>query len=85
MFEWHAQFKAGWTSIDDDTTGRPIISTTPNIVKIQQIISEDQCQTIHDILGIGYGICQLILIAEKDMHHVIIKSVPKILTVDQKQ
>jgi hypothetical protein len=45
MFEWHAQFRASRTSIEDDQhKGRPISSTTPNTVaKLQQLVHEDRC------------------------------------------
>jgi len=36
-------------------------------------------------LGIGYGTCQLVLTEELGIHHVAVKFVPRILTVDQKQ
>jgi hypothetical protein len=43
VFQWHAGFKTGRTSVDDDErTGRPTSCTTPETVaRIQQ--------TIHDI------------------------------------
>jgi hypothetical protein len=90
VFEWHAQFRAGWTSIEDDQhTGRSISCTTPDTVaKLQQIVHEDRCRTIQDLaveMGIGYGTCQWILTAELGMHHVTAKFVPRILTADQKQ
>jgi hypothetical protein len=40
VFEWHARFRAGRTSIEDDQhTGRPISCTTSDIVaKLQQLV-----------------------------------------------
>jgi hypothetical protein len=48
VFEWHAHFKAGWTSIEDDQhTGRPIRSTGQDTVaKLQQSVHKDQRRTI---------------------------------------
>lgn len=44
MFEWHAWFRAGRTSIEDDQrTGRPISCTMPDTVaNLQQLVCEDQ-------------------------------------------
>jgi hypothetical protein len=70
-------------------TGRPISCTTHNTsAKLQQLIREDQHRTIQDLaeeMGIGYGPCQWILIAELGMHCVATKFVPRILIADQKQ
>jgi hypothetical protein len=90
VFQWHARFKTGHTSVDDDEhTGRPASCTTPEIVaRIQQLAHQDQCQTIHDIaeeVGIGCGTCQWVLTKELAMHHVRAKFMPRILTADQKQ
>jgi len=53
VFQWHAWFKAGRTSVDDDEhTGRPTSCTTPETVaRIQEIIRQDGCWTIRDIAG----------------------------------
>jgi transposase len=62
VFEWHARFRSGHTSVDGDThTVRPMSCTTPETVaRIQELIHQDQCWTIHDIaeeVGISYGTC----------------------------
>jgi histone-lysine N-methyltransferase SETMAR len=90
VFEWHAWFRAGQTSIEDDQyIGRPISYTTPDTVaKLQQLVHEDRYQTIQDLadgIRIGYGTCQRILTVELGMHRVTAKFVPRILTADQKQ
>jgi hypothetical protein len=90
VFEWHAQFKACRTYIEDDQhTGRPISCTMfITVAKLQQLVCEDQRRTIQDLadeMGIGYGTCQWILTAELGMHHVAVKFVPRILTAGQKQ
>ena len=84
VFQWHARFKTGRTSVDDDEhTGRPISCTTgETVARIQGLILQDRCWTIHDIaeeVGIGYGTCQQILTEELGMHHVAAKFVPRIL------
>jgi len=90
VFQWHARFKTGRTSVDDDEhTGRPTSCTTPETVaRIQELVHQDRCQTIEDIVeevGMGYGTCQWVLTEELSMHHVTAKFVPRILTGDQKQ
>ena len=46
VFQWHARFKAGRTSVDDEHTGRPTSSTTPETVaRIQEIIRQDRRRT----------------------------------------
>jgi hypothetical protein len=90
VFEWHALFSTGCTSIEyNQHTFRPIIPTTPDsVVKLQQLFHDDRYQTIEDLadgIGIHCGTCQWILTAEFYMHHVAAKFVPRILTSDQKQ
>jgi hypothetical protein len=75
VFQWHARFKTGRTSVDDDKhTGRTTSCTTPETVtQIQQLIRQDRRRTIQDIadeVGIGYGTCQRVLTEELDMHRV---------------
>ena len=43
VFQWHAQFKTGRTSVDDDEhTGRPTSCTIPETVaRIQELIRQD--------------------------------------------
>jgi hypothetical protein len=58
VFEWHARFRAGQTSIEDNQhTGSPISCTMPDTVaKLQQLLREDQHRTIQDLadeMGIG--------------------------------
>jgi hypothetical protein len=88
MFQWHARFKTGCTSVDDDEhTGRLTSLTTPETVaRIQEIFRQDRRPTIHDIaeVGIGYGTCQRALTKEFSMNRVAAKFVPRILTADQK-
>ena len=66
VFQWHARFKAGRTSVDDDEhTGRPTSRTTPETVaRINHLIRQDRRRTIRDIaeeVEVGYGTCQRVL------------------------
>jgi histone-lysine N-methyltransferase SETMAR len=90
VFQWHARFKTGHTSVDDDErTGRLTSCTTPETVAlIQELIHQDRRLTIRDIaevVKVGYGTCQRVLTEELGMHRVTAKFVPRILTADQKQ
>jgi len=90
VFQWHARFKTGRTSVyDDKHTGRPTSCTTlETVARIQELVCEDRRRTIHDIaeeVGIAYGTCQQALMEEVGMHCVAAEFVPRILTTDQKQ
>jgi len=90
VFQWHAWFKTGRKSVDDDEhTGRPTSCTTPETVaQIQELLRQDRRRTIHIIaeeVGVGYGTCQRVLMEELGVHRVTAKFVPRNLTTDQKQ
>jgi len=90
VFQWHARFKTGRTSVDDDGhTGRPTSCTNPEtLTRIQDLVRQDRRRTIHDIaeeVGIGYGTYQRVLTEEFGMHVVASKFVPRMQTADQKQ
>jgi hypothetical protein len=89
VFEWHALFRASWTSIEDDRhTGRLISSTTlATVTRLQELVHEDRLRTIQNLadeIRNAYVTCQWILTAEPGIHcyH---KFLPRILTADQKQ
>ena len=90
VLEWHARFKTGRTSVDDDEhTGRTTSCTTPEtLARIQDLIRQYRRRAIRDIaeeVGVGYGKCQRVLTEELGMHRVAAKYVPRILIADQKQ
>jgi hypothetical protein len=51
VFQWHAQFKTGCTSVDNDEhTGRFTNCTTPEtFVRIQELVCQGRRMTIHNI------------------------------------
>jgi hypothetical protein len=53
VFQWHARFKTGRTSVDDhERTGRPTSWTTPKTVtRIEELIRQDRRGSIRDIAG----------------------------------
>jgi len=90
VFQWHARFKTGRTSVDDDEgTGRTTSCTTPETVaRIQELLRQDRRLTIRDIaeeMEVGYGTCQRVLTEELGMYRAAAKFVPRILTANQKQ
>jgi len=90
VFQRHARFKTGRTSVDgDEHIGRPTSCATPETVaRIQELVRQDRRRTIHDIaeeVGIGYGTFQRVQTEELVMHRVAAKFAPRILTADQKQ
>jgi hypothetical protein len=61
---------------------------TENVEKIQELIHEDHCWTIHELkepVGISYGVCQEILTENLNMCRTVGLFVPLVLTTDQKQ
>jgi histone-lysine N-methyltransferase SETMAR len=88
-FLWYKRFKDGRTSVDDDErSGRPSTSTTPeNIAKVREAILADRRQTIHDVCetaGLSYGTVQRILADNLNMRLISARSVPRLLSDDQK-
>ena len=88
-FQWFSRFKAGRTSSDDDErSGRPVSSSTPEMIeRVRQIIREDR-RTIDEVsmlVGISHGTCHKILTEDLNMRRVASKFVPRFLSVDQKQ
>jgi hypothetical protein len=59
-----------------------------NVEKFQELIHKDYHWTIHelaDTTGISYGVCQEILRANLNVRHTATKSIPRLLTYNQKQ
>jgi len=50
-FQWSSRFKAGRTStVDDKCSGRPVSSSTPEMIeRVRQIIHEECCRTIDEV------------------------------------
>ena len=89
-FQWFSRFKARRTSIDDDErSGRPVSSSTPEMIEsVRQIIHEDCRHTIDEVsmlVGISHGTCHKILTEDLKMWRVASKFMPRLLSVDQKQ
>ena len=62
IFQWFSRFKAGRTSIDDDErSGRPVFSSTPDMIeRVRQIIREDRRRITDEVsmpVGIIHGTC----------------------------
>ena len=88
-FEWYSRFKTGRTSIDEDPrSGRLCTSTDDvHIDAVRDLILQNRRLIIREIaedVGIGFGSCQAILTEKLNIHRVASKSVPRVLTEDQK-
>ena len=84
-FEWHARFKRGRTSLEDDeSSGRPSTSSTPtNVETIRWFVHEDYRITIKEIaaiVNVSHGTVQTILTRDMNMHRIAAKFVPRLLT-----
>ena len=75
-FQWFFRFNAGRTSThDDERSGRPVSSSTPEMIEIaRQIIREDRRRTIDEVsstlVGISHGTCHKILTKDLKMRRV---------------
>jgi len=85
-FQWFSRFKASRTSIDDEHSGRPVSSSTPEMIeRVRQIIREDRRRTIDEVsmlMGLSWN---KILTEDLKMRRVASKFVPRLVSVDQKQ
>ena len=74
---------------DQPRSGRPLTSrTNENIAIIRELILEDRCRTIDELLdlsGVSQSSCQRILSEELQMKRDAAKFVPHVLTAEQKQ
>ena len=61
-FQWFSRCKACRTSTDDERSGRPAYSSTPEMIeRVRQIIREDRRRTTYEVsmlLGISHGTCK---------------------------
>ena len=90
FLEWHAPFKRGRTSLEDDERSwRLSTSSIPkNVETILWLVHEDRRRTIKEIaaiVNVSYGTVQIILTCELNMHSVAAKFVPRLLTSEQKE
>ena len=89
-FEWHACFKSGRTSLDDDKRSeKPSMSSTPvNVETIRRLMHEDRQRSINNIAVIidaSYGTVQAILTSDLNMHCIATNFMPRLLIPDQKE
>jgi hypothetical protein len=88
-YEWFKCFKNGWMSVDEECCEPPSTgTTTENVAKVQEAILEDQRRMIHDVcnvVGLLYGTCHRILSDELNKGRIAAKSVPRLMSSDQKE
>jgi hypothetical protein len=87
VFQWHARFNTGRTSVDDmaNAQGDPQVAQLLKLARIEELIHQDRRWTICEEMEVGYGTFQRVLTEGLGMHRVTAKFVPRILTADQKQ
>jgi len=89
-FEWHARFKRGRTSLEDDErSGQPSTSSaSKNGETIRRLVREDRRRIIKDIatiVNVSYRTVQTILTCDLNMDRVAANFVPRFLTPEQKE
>jgi histone-lysine N-methyltransferase SETMAR len=89
-FEWHARFKIGRTSLEDDeSSGRTSTSLIPTDVEtIRPQFNEHRRRAIKDIaaiVNVSYGTVRTILTCDMNMYRVGAKFIPRLLTTEQKE
>jgi hypothetical protein len=88
--EWFNRFKDGHTLADSDQrSGRPSTSQNANAIEnVRSLILDDRRLTIQEIsdeVGISTGSAHSIVTEDLHMCRVVAKSVPKLLSQEQKQ
>ena len=88
-FEWYSRFNSGRRSFEDDPRpGRPSTShTEETVARVREIIRADRRLTIREVaeeVRIAFGMCQKILTEDLRMRCVTAKSVPCLLSAEQK-
>ena len=80
-FSGFSRFKVGRTSTDDERSGRPVSSSTPEMTeKVRQIIREDRRRTIDEVgmlVEISHGTDHKILTKDLKMRRVASKFVSR--------
>jgi hypothetical protein len=89
-FEWHARFKRGRTSLEDDeSSGRTSTSSKPKYVgKSRWLVHEDRRRTIKDIaavINVSYGRVHTILTCDLNTQRVAENFVSRVLIPEQKE
>ena len=84
-FEWHARFKSGRTSFEDDERiGRPVTSISPQLVQeVERMVQPNRRVTINEIadsVDVPFGSMQAILTSTLRMRRIAAKSVHWLLT-----
>lgn len=90
IYKWFTDFRCGRTSTSDaERPGRPVEVTTPEMItKIHDIVLNDRrvkVSEIVEIVGISDERVRNILHQHLDMKKLSARSLPRLLTVDQKR
>ncbi|XP_018395973.1 PREDICTED: uncharacterized protein LOC108774379 [Cyphomyrmex costatus] len=90
VYNWVNEFKCGRTSTcDAPRSGRPIEAATPEIIdKVHDIVLTDQRVKVRELVeatGISHNTVISILHEQLNMKKLLVKWVPRLLTVDHKR
>lgn len=89
VFKWHARFRDGRDSIQDDPRcGRPSVVKSSMVGKVRDIVKEDRRVTVRYIaveLGVSPSVIHEILTKELNMSKVSARWVPRLLTDTEKE
>jgi hypothetical protein len=88
--EWFRWFKGGRTSVEsDECSGRPSMSRNQLMTdEVHSVVLDDWRITIRELsneLGLSFGLVQSIMTEDLGMKCVSVKSIPKLLPVEQKR
>ncbi|GFV64333.1 protein GVQW3 [Trichonephila clavipes] len=88
VFVWHKRFLDRSDAVDDQRSGRPISSRTPEIIeKVQNFVANDRCTSLRmmiDSLNINKETSRTILHENSGKTKVCAKFVPHTLSPEQK-
>jgi len=90
VFDWFRRFKEGRTSVESDPlSGRPSTSRNEGMIaKVRIIFRINRRLTVREIAddcGFHVGSCDVILTDDLHLKRVCVKSVPRLLTDDQRE
>ena len=89
VFDWHKRFREGrTTAADDPRSGRPLTSTSQEmVVRCRELVEQDRRQTVDylsECLDISIGSTHSILVDNLQMRRVCARWVPRLLKDEQK-
>ena len=89
VFKWHARFKQGRKSIEDDSrSGRAKAISDKLVTCVSDVVEKDRRQTVREIsetVGSSYGTVRTILHDHLHMNRLCARWVPRLLTAEERE